>query len=139
MATRHQTGKTMHASGTFDVKLAPQAAAPGTEAAQLGRLSIDKRFRGDLEATSLGEMLSAGTGVPGSAGYVAIERVTGTLQGREGSFVLMHYGLMERGTPSLRVSVVPDSGTGGLAGIRGELQIRIEQGRHEYAFEYDLA
>ena len=129
----------MHASGTFDVKLAPQPAAPGTEAAQLGRLAIDKRFHGDLEASSLGEMLSAGTEVPGSAGYVAIERVSGSLHGRQGSFVLMHFGLMERGTPSLRVSVVPDSGTGELAGIRGEFQIRIEQGRHEYTFEYELA
>lgn len=128
----------MRASGTFDVKLAPQPPAPGIEPAALGRMSIDKRFHGDLEATSLGEMLSAGTGVPGSAGYVAIERVTGTLDGREGSFVLMHYGLMERGTPSLRVSVVPDSGTGALEGIRGELTIRTEQGRHEYGFEYEL-
>ncbi|WP_424684130.1 DUF3224 domain-containing protein [Frateuria sp. YIM B11624] len=128
----------MHASGTFDVKLAPQSPAPGVEPAALGRMSIDKRFHGDLEATSLGEMLSAGTGIPGSAGYVAIERVTGMLGGREGSFVLMHYGLMERGTPSLRVSVVPDSGTGALEGIRGELTIRIEQGRHEYGFEYEL-
>src|SRR5690349_20968007 len=129
----------MHASGIFDVKLAPQPAAPGTETAQLGRLSIDKRFQGDLEATSLGEMLSAGTGVPGSAGYVAIERVSGSLHGRQGSFVLMHYGLMERGAPSLRVSVVPDSGTGELVGIKGELAIRVEQGRHEYVLEYELA
>lgn len=129
----------MHARGTFDVKLSPQPAAPGTEAAQLGRLSIDKCFQGDLEATSLGEMLSAGTEVPGSAGYVAIERVSGTLHGRQGSFVLMHYGLMERGTPNLRVSVVPDSGMGELAGIKGELAIRIEQGRHEYAFDYELS
>jgi hypothetical protein len=83
-------------------------------------------------------MLSAGTGVPGSAGYVAIERVSGALHGRQSSFVLMHYGLMERGTPSLRVAVVPDSGTGELTGISGELTIRIEQGRHEYAFEYEL-
>jgi len=131
--------KPMHASGTFHVKLGSQPAAPGTEAAQLGRLSIDKQFHGDLEATSLGEMLSAGTAVPGSAGYVAIERVSGTLHGRQGSFVLMHYGLMERGTPSLRVSVVPDSGTGELAGIKGELAIRIEQGRHEYTFDYELS
>jgi hypothetical protein len=128
----------MHAKGTFDVKLAPQPAAPGTEAARLGRLAIDKRFHGDLEASSLGEMLSAGTDVAGSAGYVAIERVVGVLQGREGSFVLMHHGLMDRGTPSLRVAVVPDSGTGALEGIRGELEIRIEQGRHGYAFEYEL-
>jgi len=128
----------MHASGTFDVKLSPQSPAPGTEAARLGRLAIDKRFQGDLEASSLGEMLSAGTEVPGSAGYVAIERVTGALHGRQGSFVLMHVGVMDRGTPSLSVSVVPDSGTGELVGIRGMLSIRIEQGRHEYGFEYSL-
>lgn len=129
----------MQAHGTFDVKLAPQPAAPSTEAARLGRMTIDKQFHGDLEGTSLGEMLSAGTEVPGSAGYVAIERVSGTLHGRQGSFVLMHFGLMERGAPSLRVTVVPDSGTDGLAGIRGELVIRIEQGRHEYTFDYSLA
>ena len=128
----------MHASGTFDVKLAPQPAAPGIEAAHLGRMTIDKRFQGDLTGTSLGEMLSAGTPEAGSAGYVAIERVTGTLHGRAGSFVLMHTGTMDRGAPSLRVSVVPDSGTGELAGIRGELTIRIEQGQHEYTFEYEL-
>lgn len=128
----------MHASGTFDVKLAPQPAAPGIEAAQLGRMTIDKRFHGDLAGTSLGEMLSAGTPQGGSAGYVAIERVTGTLHGRTGSFVLMHFGLMDRGTPSLRVTVVPDSGTGELAGLKGELAIRIEQGRHQYTFDYTL-
>lgn len=129
----------MHASGTFDVKLAPQPAAPGIEAANLGRMTIDKRFHGDLDATSLGEMLSAGIPEGGSAGYVAIERVTGTLQGRTGSFVLMHFGLMDRGAPSLRVTVVPDSGTDELTGLRGELTIRIEQGQHEYGFEYTLA
>ena len=128
----------MRASGTFEVKLTPQPAAPGTEAAKLGRLAIDKRFQGDLEGSSLGEMLSAGTEVAGSAGYVAIERVTGTLHGRRGSFVLMHYGLMDRGTPSLTVAVVPDSGTDELAGLAGTVAIRIEQGRHEYEFEYSL-
>lgn len=129
----------MRASGTFDVHLTPQPAAPGTEAAELGRLVIDKRFHGDLDATSLGEMLSAGTPVPGSAGYVAIERVSGRLHGRQGSFVLLHHGLMDRGTPALSVTVVPDSGTGELAGIRGTLAIRIEQGRHGYELEYELA
>ncbi|NUO73143.1 MAG: DUF3224 domain-containing protein [Frateuria sp.] len=128
----------MHASGTFDVKLAPQPAAPGIEPAQLGRMTIDKQFQGDLQASSLGEMLSAGTVVTGSAGYVAIERISGALHGRQGSFVLMHFGLMDRGTPSMRVTVVPDSGTGELAGIRGELTIRIERGQHEYGFDYEL-
>ena len=128
----------MHARGTFEVKLAPQPPAPGVEAANLGRLSIDKRFHGDLDGSSLGEMLSAGTEVAGSAGYVAIERVSGTLHGRRGSFALMHYGVMDRGAASLTVSVVPDSGTGELVGLTGRLAIRIEQGRHEYEFDYHL-
>jgi hypothetical protein len=129
---------TMHASGTFDVKLSPQSAAPGIEAAQLGRQTIDKRFSGGLEATSLGEMLSAGGNVPGSAGYVAIERVTGALQGKRGSFVLQHTGTMNRGVPSLSISVVPDSGTDELIGLSGSMQIQIEQGRHLYRFDYSL-
>ena len=128
----------MHASGTFDVKLTPQPAAPGIEAARLGRQIIDKRFSGELEATSLGEMLSAGGNVQGSAGYVAIERVTGVLQGKRGSFVLQHMGTMDRGVPSLSISVVPDSGTDELAGLNGSMQIQIEQGRHVYRFDYRL-
>ena len=91
----------MHASGTFEVKMAPQPAATGIEAAKLGRLTIDKQFRGELEAHSLGEMLAAGTEVAGSAGYVAIERVTGSLHGRSGSFVLQHSGTMNRGEPAV--------------------------------------
>jgi hypothetical protein len=128
----------MHASGTFDVKLTPQSATPGIEAAQLGRQTIDKRFSGELEATSLGEMLSAGGNVQGSAGYVAIERVTGALQGKRGSFVLQHTGTMNRGVPSLSISVVPDSGTDELIGLSGSMQIQIEQGRHLYRFDYSL-
>ncbi|MBV9879894.1 MAG: DUF3224 domain-containing protein, partial [Gemmatirosa sp.] len=106
--------------------------------APLARLSIDKRFHGDLDATSVGEMLSAGTLVKGSAGYVAIERVSGTLHGRRGTFALMHTGIMDRGTPQLTIIVVPDSGTGELAGLSGSLQIIIEGGRHSYAFDYTL-
>jgi len=133
------TGETiMRASGSFDVKLTPQSAAPGIEAAQLGRQSIDKRFSGELEATSLGEMLSAGGNVQGSAGYVAIERVTGVLQGRRGSFVLQHMGTMDRGVPALSITVVPDSGTDELTGLSGSMQIRIDQGRHVYQFDYRL-
>lgn len=128
----------MHASGSFDVTLAPQPLTAEAEAAGLGRRSLDKRYHGDLAGQGVGEMLSLGTAVPGSAGYVAIERFTGTLHGRGGSFALIHFGLMERGTPSLRVAVVPDSGTGELAGLRGELTIRIEQGQHHYGFEYSL-
>jgi hypothetical protein len=128
----------MRANGLFEVKLAPQPAAPGLEAAQLGRQTLDKRFSGDLEAVSLGEMLSAGGSVQGSAGYVAIERVIGVLQGKRGTFVLQHSGIMDRGVPSLSISVVPDTGTEELAGISGSMQIRIESGKHFYTFDYDL-
>lgn len=124
----------IHASGTFEVKLAPQA----TDAEGLGRMSLDKQFHGDLEATSKGEMLSAMTAVQGSAGYVAIEKVTGTLKGRTGTFVLQHTGLMNRGTPQLTITVVPDSGTGQLEGLTGTMAIQIEGGKHSYTFDYAL-
>ncbi len=127
---------TMHASGTFEVKVAPQT---GDDDTGLGRMSIDKRFHGDLEGTSKGFMLaSSATIVKGSGGYVAMERVTGTLKGRAGSFVLQHSGTMTRGTPQLSVTVVPDSGTGQLEGIAGTLTIKIDQGKHSYEFEYTL-
>jgi hypothetical protein len=125
-----------HARGTFEVKLTPQAnddAGPG-----LGRLILDKKFQGDLEATSQGQMLSAGTAVQGSAGYVALERVSGTLRGRAGTFVLQHNGLMDRGKPQLTIVVVPDSGTDGLAGLQGTMGITIADGQHSYDFEYTL-
>ena len=128
-----------HASGTFEVKLNPQKPDnQEAESANLGRMSIDKQFHGDLEATSKGEMLSAITDVKGSAGYVAIERVSGALQGRHGSFVLQHNGIMTRGAPQLTVVVVPDSGTDQLAGLSGALTIRIEGGKHFYEFDYTL-
>ena len=126
-------------SGPFEVKLAPQPMSDRVESPPLGRMSIDKRFHGDLKATSRGEMLSAGTDVKGSAGYVAIERVTGTLGGRSGTFVLMHTGVMNRGVPELTITVVPDSGTGGLAGLAGTMSIVIAEGKHTYEFEYTLA
>ena len=126
---------TKHARGTFDVKLTPQPADSG---AVPGRMSLDKRFHGDLEGTSQGQMLAATTAVEGSAGYVAIERVSGTLEGRQGSFVLQHSGTMDRGTPRLSVTVVPDSGTEGLAGLQGRMAITIEGGKHFYDFEYSL-
>jgi len=129
--------KTMHASGTFEVKLTPQ---PGDEQAPgVGRMAIDKQFHGDLEAVSRGQMLTAVTSVKGSAGYVAIEQVTGSLHGRSGAFVLQHSGTMTRGTPQLIVSVVPDSGSGQLAGLAGTLTITIAEGKHSYDFEYTLA
>jgi hypothetical protein len=123
-----------HATGTFEVKLAPQP----TDAAGLGRMSIDKQFHGDLEATSKGEMLAAMTETKGSAGYVAIERVTGALHGRTGAFVLQHSGTMNRGAASLSVTVVPDSGTDKLAGLSGKMAIQVEGGKHSYEFEYTL-
>ena len=129
----------MQATGTFEVKLTPQPAAPGIEQAQLGRQTIDKRFQGDLQATSLGEMLAAMGSQQGSAGYVALERVTGSLHGKHGSFVLQHTGTMDRGVPQLSVSVVPDTGTDALTGLRGTFTIEIEQGKHAYTFDYTLA
>ena len=126
------------ASGTFEVKVSPQATDDKGDPL-LGRMSLDKQFHGDLDATSKGEMLSAGTNVKGSAGYVAIERVGGTLQGRKGSFVLQHSGTMTRGVPQLSISVVPDSGTGQLTGLTGKMNINIVDGKHFYDFEYALA
>ncbi len=126
---------TSHANGTFEVKLGPLA----TEEKALGRMSIDKQFHGDLEATSKGEMLAAMTNVKGSAGYVAMERVNGTLHGRTGAFVLQHSGTMTRGTPQQSVTVVPDSGTDQLAGLTGKMTIIIADGKHSYNFEYELA
>jgi Protein of unknown function (DUF3224) len=126
------------ATGPFEVKLAPLEPAWNGDAAPLARMSLDKTFSGDLEATSKGEMLSAVGSVSGSAGYVAIEKVTGTLHGHEGSFVLLHTGTMNRGVPMLSVSVVPDSGTGALAGLAGTMQIIIENKKHSYIFDYAL-
>ncbi|GLQ91773.1 hypothetical protein GCM10007901_07230 [Dyella acidisoli] len=133
-----ESGHVMQANGSFEVKLAPQPPAPGIEQASLGRMTIEKQFHGDLEATSLGEMLSAMGQVQGSAGYVAIERVTGTLHGKRGSFVLQHCGVMDRGSPQLSVTVVPDSGTDALTGLSGSMQIKIEDGSHYYIFDYTL-
>lgn len=132
------TVNTAHATGTFDVKLAPQPADGTAQDPTLGRMSIDKQFHGDLEGSSKGQMLTAGTSVKGSAGYVAIERVSGTLHGRSGSFILLHSGTMSRGTPQLKITVVPDSGTDQLAGLTGRLTIKIENGKHFYDFDYAI-
>ena len=126
------------AAGTFDVKLTQQSTDAEDSGTTLGRYALEKQFRGDLDATSKGEMLSAGTQTKGSAGYVAQERVTGTLAGRSGSFVLQHTGVMNRGAPGLTITVVPDSGTGALAGITGTMNIIIEAGKHSYELDYDL-
>lgn len=124
--------------GSFDVKLQPQAPAAAIAEAHLGRQTIDKQFHGELDAHSLGEMLAAMTEVKGSAGYVAIERVNGTLQGKRGSFVLMHTGVMDKGTPHLTIQVVPDSATDELVGLKGQMQIEIKDGKHFYMFDYSL-
>ena len=128
-----------HASGIFEVKLTPQAPDDPSADPTLGRLLIDKQFHGDLEAVSQGQMLTAGTAVQGSAGYVAIERVKGTLQGRNGTFALQHTGTMTRGVPQLSISVVPDSGTDQLAGLAGTMTINVADGKHSYDFEYMLS
>ena len=128
---------TKHASGTFEVKLSPQEDDAAKEAG-LGRMTIDKTFLGDLSATSKGQMLAAMTEVKGSAGYVAIERVTGTLHGQTGSFVLQHNGIMDRNSPQLSVVVVPDSGTEELKGLVGKMSINIVDGKHFYEFEYSI-
>ena len=126
------------AKGEFTVQLQPLAFEGAPPEARLGRMTIDKQITGDLVATTRGQMLSAMTAVTGSAGYVAIEQVTGTLAGRSGSFVLQHTGVMDRGTPSLTITVVPDSGTGDLSGLRGEFKIQITGGKHLYEFAYSL-
>ena len=126
------------ARGTFEVKLTPQPSDRQPEDAPLGRIWLDKQFHGDLEATSRGQMLTAMTDVKGSAGYVAIERVSGTLRGRAGTFVLQHNGTMARGAPCLTITVVPDSGTEELAGLSGQMAIIITDGKHSYELEYAL-
>jgi hypothetical protein len=123
-----------HARGVFEVKLVPQGTGDTTP----GRMSIDKQFYGDLQGTSKGEMLAAMTTVKGSAGYVAMEQVDGALQGLSGTFVLQHSGTMTRGVQQLAISVVPDSGTGQLAGLAGTMTIAIADGKHSYDFEYAI-
>jgi hypothetical protein len=127
-----------HASGTFAVKLTPQTAEDGADSG-LGRMSIDKQFHGDIEGSSKGFMLSsAATVVKGSGGYVAMERVTGKLKDRTGSFVLQHSGTMTRGAPQMTITVVPDSGTDQLVGLAGTMTIKIDAGKHSYEFDYTL-
>ena len=133
-------GRAVKVSGTFQVKLSPLGfSAQGIDLIKLGRMAIYKRFDGDLQATSKGEMLSVKTSVKGSAGYVAIEQVSGTLSGRKGSFVLQHFGTMNKGKDRLILEVVPDSGTNQLSGLVGTMVNSIEDGQHFYEFEYELA
>ncbi|MGA9835985.1 MAG: DUF3224 domain-containing protein [Gemmatimonadaceae bacterium] len=125
----------MTAAGPFDVKLTPQ---PPGEDAVLGRLTLNKEFHGDLEATSKGQMLAFSSSVKGSAGYVAMEHVIGTLRGKQGSFVLQHNGVMTRGDGQLTVTVVPDSATDDLVGLSGAMRIDVAGGKHSYVFDYTL-
>lgn len=134
----HHRARMSHAAGTFEVKFDPHPPYDAAEGATLGRVSITKQFSGDIDATSTVEMLNALTEIKGSAGYVALERVVGAVHGRSGTFVLQHSGIMNRGAGELRVTVVPDSGTGALRHIAGEMKIDIVEGRHHYAFEYSL-
>lgn len=125
------------AEGTFQVQLDVQENR-GSEDAAIGRMLISKEFQGDLEGTSKGQMLSVLTDVQGSAGYVAMERVEGILQGRRGSFVLQHSAQMHRGEPQLNINVVPDSATGELLGLTGSIEISIADSTHYYTFTYTL-
>ncbi|MBB5318822.1 DUF3224 domain-containing protein [Tunturibacter empetritectus] len=130
---------TQHATGPFEVKIAPQPADETAGSPAIARMLLDKHFHGDLEATSKGTMLAAGSAAKGSSGgYVALEIVTGTLKGRTGTFILQHTGTMTRSTPTLSVTVVPDSATGQLTGLAGKMSINIVDGKHSYDFEYTL-
>ena len=126
------------AKGSFTVEMKPQSEPDSSDGVSLGRMSLDKRFEGDLVATGRGAMLTALTPVKGSAGYVAIERVSGTLHGRSGAFVFQHTGIMDRGSQQLSITVVPGSGTDALVGIAGTFKLTIVEGKHLYEFEYSL-
>ncbi|HST08242.1 MAG TPA: DUF3224 domain-containing protein [Gemmatimonadaceae bacterium] len=126
-------------SGLFDVSLKPLEMGDDLASQLIARMSIDKQYHGDLEATGKGQMLTGGTSIRNSAAYVAIERVTGTVKGKKGSFTLAHAGLMNRGSPSLVITIVPDSGTDQLEGLKGTMTINIEAGRHSYQLDYALA
>ncbi|MBF6023872.1 DUF3224 domain-containing protein [Lysobacter niastensis] len=124
--------------GEFEVKRSPQGACDLGDGAAAGHIRFDKHFNGPLDATSVVHMLAVGTEVEGSAAYVAIERIAGSLDGRSGAFFMQHNGTLDRGTPSLSLTVVPDSGTGELRGLSGRMAIDIVDGRHFYTFSYEL-
>jgi hypothetical protein len=128
----------MHIRGEFDVKMSPMPPDDKDNPGPLGRMSIDKQFRGDLTATSKGQMVAFRSAVDGSAGYVAMEQVTGTLEGQAGTFVLQHSSTMARGTPRQSITVVPDSGTGELVGLSGTMTIDIVDKKHFYNFDYEM-
>lgn len=127
-----------HAVGPFDVKIAQLALDDKDAGPTLGRMSINKQYHGDLEATAKGEMLVGGDAAKGAAGYVAIERVIGKLHGRSGTFILQHSATMAHGSQQLSITVVPDSGTGELTGLAGKMNVIIAGSKHSYDFEYTL-
>jgi hypothetical protein len=138
-AVKTEKGAAMHASGPFDVKLAPQPADDKTNDPLMGRMTIDKHYHGELEATGTGQMLTGGDYKTGSAGYVAMEKVSGTLQGRAGTFMLQHSGTHNTGAQQLSNTIVPGSGTGQLTGIAGKMDVTIKEGgKHFYELEYNL-
>ena len=137
-ATLKGKGMPVRASGTFDVRLTPRTSKETDGGDNLVKMSIDKQFHGDLTATSKGEMLADNMGDKGSGGYVAMERVSGTLRGRRGTFVLQHSGTITRGAAHLSITVVPESGTGQLVGLEGKMMIKVVGGKHFYEFEYTL-
>jgi hypothetical protein len=126
------------AKGTFEVKVTPQPVQVDVGDPTVGRMAIAKQFTGDIQGYSKGQMLAVGTPIDGSAGYVAMERVTASVHGREGSFALQHTGTINRGNPELSITIVPDSGTDALAGIAGDLSIVVENGVHSYVLAYTL-
>jgi hypothetical protein len=126
------------ARGQFTVEMTPQPGQTDMGGVALGRMMLDKHFEGDLSGRGQGEMLTALTPVKGSAGYVAVERFTGSLHGHAGSFVFQHSGTMDQGAQRLAISVVPDSGTDGLVGLRGTFKLHVAEGRHTYEFKYTL-
>jgi hypothetical protein len=128
----------MNVKGTFEVTMSAEPPYDVEDGVSIGRVALDKRFTGPLEATSKGQMIGARTPVAASAGYVAVERVTGTLDGKRGTFVLQHSGVVTRGARSLSVTVVPDSGTGELSGLSGKMDIQIVEGKHYYELEYEI-
>jgi hypothetical protein len=129
---------TRTAQGTFDVEMTPEGKDDRSDGNILGTAVVEKRFHGDLDGSGRGRMSSARTLVSGSAGYVMIERVRGTLDGRSGTFLLQHSGVLNRGAAEARIQVVPDSGTGDLTGMTGRLEIQIRNGQHEYTLRYTL-
>jgi len=129
-----------HAKGSFEVKMTPKPWSDTSDEHGFGRFMLDKQYHGELEAAGVGQMLTAGNGAPGSSGaYVALEKITGSLDGRKGAFVVYHLGIMNRGVPELKLAIVPESGSGELQGIGGTITIAIADGKHSYDFAYTLA